>query len=61
MDDAFREATYLRFLRDKRERIREERRENRDGNITAFKQLLAKYKVKVRTEHSLQDSKCHCR
>lgn len=50
MDDAYREATYLRYLRDKRDRMREARRERRDENITAFKDLLIKYKVKVDTQ-----------
>ena len=47
MDEAYRETVYLRFLKEKRDRMREARREHRDDNIRAFKQLLMKYKVKV--------------
>ena len=52
MDDAYRETVYLRFLKEKRDRMREARREHRDDNIRAFKQLLMKYKVKVRRPSS---------
>jgi len=48
MDDTYREAVYLRYLRDKRDQMREARRAHRDENIAKFRELLAKYKVKVR-------------
>lgn len=47
MDDNYREMIYLRYLREKRDKMREERRQHRDENISTFRKLLTKSKVKV--------------
>eukprot|EP00210_Caulerpa_lentillifera_P005018 g4792.t1 len=59
LDDFRRESVFISHLREKHEKLVESRRQNRDGNIAAFKALLKNHNIKMTTTYKRACNKLH--